>query len=83
MSEKCRKIQINIFFIFCIKDTICPCTCHWEQRDYRESPKWNFYKFFFDKNVKFVESWTSMTRPDKDKKIILLINQSKVIKYYF
>ena len=44
----------------------------WIKEDYNKSPKWNFYKYFFDRSGKLKESWSSMTKPDskKIKKII-------------
>jgi glutathione peroxidase len=39
----------------------------WIENEYNKSPKWNFYKFLFDRNGKLVESWSSMIKPDTDK----------------
>ena len=39
----------------------------WIKNEYNKSPKWNFYKFLFDRNGKLVESWSSMIKPDTDK----------------
>jgi len=47
---------------------------NWLRDDYRKSPKWNFYKFLFNKNGEFVESWSSMVKPD-NKKITSLIDE--------
>lgn len=41
----------------------------WISEEYNKSPKWNFYKYLFDRSGKLSESWSSMTKPD-DKKII-------------
>ena len=47
---------------------------NWLREDYRKSPKWNFYKFLFNKNGEFVQSWSSMTKPDS-RKITKLIDK--------
>ena len=47
---------------------------NWLRKDYRKSPKWNFYKFLFNKNGEFVQSWSSMTKPDS-RKITKLIDK--------
>ena len=39
----------------------------WIKTTYNISPKWNFYKFLFDRSGKLVESWSSMTKPDSLK----------------
>ena len=39
----------------------------WIDKEYDETPKWNFYKYLFDRNGKLVKSWSSMTKPDSSK----------------
>ena len=39
----------------------------WINEKYKESPKWNFYKYLFDRNGNLVKSWSSMTKPDSTK----------------
>ena len=39
----------------------------WLAKDYGKSPKWNFYKYLFDRNGKLDSSWSSMTKPDNSK----------------
>ena len=39
----------------------------WMYETYNKKPKWNFFKFLFDRNGKLVESWSSMTKPDSSK----------------
>ena len=39
----------------------------WINNEYGKRPKWNFFKFLFDRNGKLVESWSSMTKPDSLK----------------
>ena len=46
----------------------------WINKKYNKSPKWNFYKYLFNRSGELVESWSSMTKPDH-KKIINKINQ--------
>tara|TARA_Y100000590_G_scaffold274975_1_gene308752 strand:+ start:1472 stop:2011 length:540 start_codon:yes stop_codon:yes gene_type:complete len=41
----------------------------WLYNKYKKKPKWNFYKFLFDRKGQLVDSWSSITKPD-DKKII-------------
>ena len=39
----------------------------WIEKEYNEKPKWNFFKFLFDRNGKLVKTWSSMTKPDSTK----------------
>ena len=39
----------------------------WLVKEYDKSPKWNFYKYLFDRNGKLNSSWSSMTKPDNSK----------------
>ena len=39
----------------------------WLDDEYGEIPKWNFYKYLFDKNGNLASSWSSMTKPDSSK----------------
>ena len=39
----------------------------WLSNEYGKSPKWNFYKYLFDRNGKLNSSWSSMTKPDNSK----------------
>ena len=39
----------------------------WIYNEYNEKPKWNFYKFLFDRNGELVKTWSSMTKPDSTK----------------
>ncbi len=43
----------------------------WIEEMYNEKPKWNFYKYLFDRNGQLIKSWSSMTKPDSSK----IINQ--------
>ena len=40
---------------------------NWINEQYNKSPKWNFFKFLFDRNGELVDSWSSMTKPDSNK----------------
>ena len=40
---------------------------NWINNEYNKSPKWNFFKFLFNRNGKLVDTWSSMTKPDSDK----------------
>ena len=46
----------------------------WIEEEYNEKPKWNFYKYLFDRDGKLIKTWSSMTRPDSSK-ITSLIDQ--------
>lgn len=46
----------------------------WIKQEYNQAPKWNFYKYLFDRSGKLVDSWSSITKPD-NKKIINSINK--------
>ena len=39
----------------------------WINNVYNKKPKWNFFKFLFDRNGELVETWSSMTKPDSSK----------------
>ena len=39
----------------------------WIEKEYDEKPKWNFYKYLFDRNGQLIKSWSSMTKPDSSK----------------
>ena len=39
----------------------------WLKNDFGKSPKWNFYKYLFDREGSLVSSWSSMTKPDHSK----------------
>ena len=39
----------------------------WLRVEYSKSPKWNFYKYLFDRNGNLDSSWSSMTKPDSSK----------------
>jgi len=39
----------------------------WLRKEYGKSPKWNFYKYLFDRNGRLNSSWSSMTKPDNSK----------------
>tara|TARA_B100000963_G_scaffold279385_1_gene247827 strand:+ start:260 stop:796 length:537 start_codon:yes stop_codon:yes gene_type:complete len=39
----------------------------WIDKEYNERPKWNFYKYLFDRNGKLIKTWSSMTKPDSSK----------------
>ena len=39
----------------------------WIDNTYNKKPKWNFFKFLFDRNGKLVNTWSSMTKPDSTK----------------
>ena len=46
----------------------------WIKEEYNKTPKWNFYKYLFDRSGQLVDSWNSMTKPES-KKIINKINK--------
>ena len=39
----------------------------WLKNDFGKSPKWNFYKYLFDRDGSLVSSWSSLTKPDHSK----------------
>ena len=41
----------------------------WIDNEYSKKPKWNFYKFLFDRDGHLIDSWSSITKPNS-KKII-------------
>lgn len=46
----------------------------WIKKKYNKTPKWNFYKYLFNKSGLLVDSWSSITKPD-NAKIIKEINK--------
>ena len=47
---------------------------NWIKNEYGKEPKWNFYKYLFDRNGQLTSSWSSMTKPDHSK-ILIEINR--------
>ena len=45
----------------------------WIKSNYNQSPKWNFYKYLFNRSGELEDSWSSIIKPDS-KKIIKKIN---------
>ena len=45
----------------------------WIKKSYNQSPKWNFYKYLFNRSGKLEDSWSSIIKPDS-KKIIKKID---------
>ena len=39
----------------------------WIKTKYNKAPKWNFFKFLFNREGELVDSWSSMTKPDSHK----------------
>ncbi len=39
----------------------------WIKDEYSKSPKWNFFKFLFNRDGRLVDTWSSMTKPDSSK----------------
>ncbi len=39
----------------------------WINEAYNKKPKWNFFKFLFNRDGELVNSWSSMTKPDSSK----------------
>ena len=46
----------------------------WINEEYNKKPKWNFYKFLFDRDGLLIDSWSSITNPNS-KKIINKIDK--------
>ena len=45
----------------------------WLESEHGVKPKWNFYKFIFNKKGEFVDAFSSMTKPNSNK-ILNIIN---------
>ena len=39
----------------------------WINEAYDKKPKWNFFKFLFNRNGELIDTWSSMTKPDSSK----------------
>ena len=39
----------------------------WIEKEYNKTPKWNFFKFLFNRDGKLVDTWSSMTKPDSSQ----------------
>ncbi|MDA1283556.1 MAG: glutathione peroxidase [Proteobacteria bacterium] len=39
----------------------------WIKEEYNKTPKWNFYKYLFNRDGVLEESWSSITKPDNQK----------------
>ena len=46
----------------------------WLKNEYGKAPKWNFYKYLFNREGELTSSWSSMTKPDHTK-ILKEINE--------
>ena len=44
----------------------------WLEKEHGVKPKWNFYKFIFNKKGEFIDSFSSMTRPNSDRILDIL-----------
>ena len=56
-------ISFNVTEIVKLKGDKAHPLFKWLKENYNKSPKWNFYKYLFDRNGELVESWSSMTKP--------------------
>ena len=50
-----------------VKGTAAHPIYSWINDTYNKKPKWNFFKFLFNREGKLVQSWSSMTKPDSVK----------------
>jgi len=39
----------------------------WLKKEFDEEPKWNFYKYLFNRNGHLIKSWSSITKPNSSK----------------
>ncbi len=46
----------------------------WIEKKYNKSPKWNFYKYLFNRSGELEGSWSSITKPDSNKIISKIEN---------
>ena len=46
----------------------------WIKTEYSKAPKWNFFKFLFNREGELVDTWSSMTKPDSLKITNLIDN---------
>tara|TARA_B100000029_G_C16999096_1_gene750475 strand:+ start:41 stop:586 length:546 start_codon:yes stop_codon:yes gene_type:complete len=60
-------VSFNVTEIVEIKGTDAHPLYKWLGEKYKEVPKWNFYKYLFDRDGKLIESWSSMTKPTSNK----------------
>jgi glutathione peroxidase len=69
--KKICLVNYNIGFITSSPIEVKGKTSHpiysWLKNEYKVSPKWNFYKYLFDRSGKLIGSWSSMTKPDSKK----------------
>ncbi len=47
----------------------------WLASEHGVKPKWNFYKFLFSKEGKFIESFSPMTKPNSNKMLDIINDQ--------
>ena len=76
--KKICLVNYNIGFITSspieVKGDLAHPMFKWVKEKYEKTPKWNFYKYLFNRSGELVDSWSSMTNPDSNK-IINKINQ--------
>jgi len=69
--KKICLVNYNIGFIISSPILVTGDNTHpiylWLQNKYGKKPKWNFYKYLFDRNGELVDSWTSITKPNSKK----------------
>jgi len=69
--KKICLINYNIGFITSspinVKGDDAHAIYRWLNKEYNKTPRWNFYKYLFDRSGKLVDSWSSITKPDSSK----------------
>ena len=69
--KKICLVNYNIGFITSspmdIKGNNAHSIYRWLNTEYKKVPKWNFYKYLFNRSGKLVNSWSSITKPDSKK----------------
>ena len=60
-------VSFNVTEIVEIKGIAAHPLYKWLEETYNEAPKWNFYKYLFDRDGELVQSWSSMTKPTSNK----------------
>ena len=60
-------ISFNVTQIISLKGEKAHPVYKWIKTKYNEKPKWNFYKYLFNREGELVKTWSSMVKPTNSK----------------
>tara|TARA_Y100001960_G_scaffold318064_1_gene387253 strand:- start:8254 stop:8802 length:549 start_codon:yes stop_codon:yes gene_type:complete len=60
-------VSFNVTEIVKLKGDNAHPAYKWLKNKYKKEPKWNFYKYLFNREGELVKSWSSITKPSSPK----------------